>query len=296
VREGGLLEKILFENKLEFAQWLPDDKCWELTTTKSIFLAKYLILATGALSEPSIPDIAGIERYQGKIFHSANWDHEYNLTDKRVAVIGTGASAIQFVPQIQPQVRQLHLFQRTPPWIMPRHDRRITFFERHLFKDFPIAQRLVRSLIYWARELYVFGFVFDLRIMKLGEKIALRHLRTQVRNPVLRDKLTPSYTLGCKRILISNDYYPSLENENVEVVTDSISELTDNTIITRKGEEFEVDAIIFGTGFHVTDLPISDSIVGRDGVSLREYWKEGMHAYKGTCVPGFPNLFLLVRA
>ena len=293
-KDQGVLDKTRFGCQVSLVEWNEADCLWTLSTSQGTLEAKFLVLATGALSEPSIPQLSGIEKFLGKTFHSASWDHSYDLTHKRVAVVGTGASAIQFVPQIAPVVDKLYLMQRTPPWIMPRTDRKLTRIESLLFKKVPLLQRTARSAIYWARELFVVGFAFDRRVMKIGEKIALRHLYSQVKSQELRDKLTPSYTLGCKRVLISSDYYPSLERPNVVVETSGIQEINPTSITTQGGDTYEVDAIIFGTGFHVTDLPVAEFVVGRDGVNLREAWKEGMHAHKGTCVPGFPNLFFLV--
>jgi cation diffusion facilitator CzcD-associated flavoprotein CzcO len=210
-----------------------------------------------------------------------------------VAVIGTGASAIQFVPQIQPKVAQLHVFQRTPPWIMPRPDRPLTRFEKRLYRRFPAAQIAMRGAIYWGRELFAVPMLHH-RLSKIIEKAGRRHLERHVKDPALRAKLTPDYSPGCKRILVSNDYLPSLGKPNVEVVTDGIAEVREHSIVDRSGVEREVDTIILGTGFHVTDLPIAERVQGRDGRTLAEHWDGTLTALRGTTVAGFPNLFFVL--
>jgi cation diffusion facilitator CzcD-associated flavoprotein CzcO len=275
------------------AAWDEDAGLWRLETSAGDLTADVVVSGTGALSEPAIPDLPGLESFEGAAFHSAQWDHELDLTHKRVAVIGTGASAIQFVPHIQPQVEKLHLFQRTPPWVLPHSDRPITEPERRAYRRLPLLQRLMRSTIYWARETFVLNFVRP-RIAKLPERIGRRHLRKQVPDPELRRELTPDYTFGCKRALLSNDYYPALTCPNVEVVTHGISEVRANSVVAADGTEREVDVIIFGTGFRVQDMPVVDRVRGREGLTLAERWRESMQAYLGTTVAGFPNLFMLL--
>jgi cation diffusion facilitator CzcD-associated flavoprotein CzcO len=210
-----------------------------------------------------------------------------------VAVIGTGASTIQVVPRIQPEVERLHLFQRTPPWIMPHPDRELSDREHVLYRRFPLAQRLMRGAVYWARETFVLPFLHK-RLARLPETVARRHIASQVPDPELRRKLTPSYTIGCKRILISNDYYPAVAKPNVELETGGIREIRPRSIVTADGREIEVDVIVFGTGFRVTDMPAAELIRGRDGRSLAEVWNGSMQAYLGTSIAGFPNLFMVV--
>ncbi len=290
----GILPHIRWNSELLDASWNEDDQCWHITTTQGQFTADIIILGNGPLSEPSLPPIPGIERFEGELFHSARWNHDYDLTGKRVAVIGTGASAIQFVPQIQPHVGHLSLFQRTPPWILPRHDHQIPSWQRAMFRILPITQRFVRTRIYWQQELLALGFVYRPSIMESAMRLARRHLAEQVPDPVLQAKLTPHYTMGCKRILLSDDFYPALTQSNVEVITDRIREVWANSIVTEDGREHEIDAIIFGTGFHVTDAQLPQYIYGRGGRSLADSWHAGSHAYVGTTVSGFPNLFLLI--
>jgi cation diffusion facilitator CzcD-associated flavoprotein CzcO len=293
-RRFGILPHIRWNNCLLDATWNDDEQCWHITTTQAQLTADFLILGHGPLSEPSLPAIPGIEQFEGVLFHSAQWNHDYDVTGKRVAVIGTGASAIQFVPHIQPLVERLTLFQRTAPWILPRLDHPIPTWQRTMFRLFPLTQRLARSIIYWQRELFAIGFVYQPERLEEGMKIGRRHLARQVADPVLRAKLTPHYTLGCKRILLSNDFYPAVSQPNVEVVTERIREVRAHSIITGDGREYEIDAIICGTGFHVTDAQLPHCIYGRGGQSLAESWQKGQEAYLGTSVAGFPNLFLLI--
>ncbi|HXZ05284.1 MAG TPA: NAD(P)/FAD-dependent oxidoreductase, partial [Ktedonobacteraceae bacterium] len=226
--------------------------------------------------------------------HSAQWNHDYDLSGKNVAVIGTGASSIQFIPKIQPQVKHLSLLQRTPPWILPRHDHRIPSWQRAMFRILPFTQQFARTRIYWRQELIALGFIYRPNMLEGAMRLSLDHLEKQVKDPVLRAKLTPQYTMGCKRILLADDFYPALTQPNVEVITEKIREVKKKSIITGDGLEHQIDAIIFGTGFHVTDTQLPHSIHGCDGQSLAEHWHSGMSAYLGTTVSGFPNLFLLI--
>ena len=292
-RKYGVDPHIRYRHEVTAASWDDEAELWRIETSAGSFTADVLIAGAGPLSDPKLPDIPGIDSFEGEVFHSARWNHGHSLDDERVAVIGTGASSIQFIPLIQPKVDKLHLFQRTPPWIVPHRDRPISRAERLVYGMFPPAQRLMRGLVYWARELFVFGFMHP-REGSPGERIARRHLDKQVPDPELRARLTPSYRMGCKRVLISNDYYPALQQPNVEVVTDSIREITSRGIVTADGVERELDTIILGTGFHVTDMPVAEWIRGREGRTMREVWRGSPQAYLGTTVAGFPNLFMLV--
>jgi cation diffusion facilitator CzcD-associated flavoprotein CzcO len=252
-----------------------------------------LVAAAGPFATPSIPEIPGLESFEGASFHSADWNHDFELEGKRVAVVGTGASAIQFVPEIQPKVGKLHLFQRTPPWVNPRNDRKLGRLEKTLFRRFPILQRGVREFIFWTWEA---RSVVVLRrpLAELTRKRALAHISRQVPDAQLRRKLTPDYVPGCKRLLMSNTYYPALTADNAEVVTDGIAEVRPHSIVDDQGVEREVDAIIWGTGFHVTDPPVAEHVRGADGRSLAAHWHGSMEAYRGTTVAGFPNMFFLL--
>ena len=276
------------------ARWDDGAQRWSVETDRGELSARVLVSAAGALSDPKNPEIEGLERFRGATFHSAQWDHDYDLEGKRVAVIGTGASAIQFVPAIAPDVAQMHVFQRTAPWIMPHTDRPISVRERRLYRRFPLLQKLVRGGIYSARELLVLGFAKQPRLMKLVERLARRHMDEQISDPELRRKVEPGYTIGCKRILPSNKWYPALGRDNVELVTDGVAEVREHSIVTGAGEEIAVDAIIFGTGFNVTDMPVASYVRGRDGRTLDEHWQGSPRAHLGSTVPGFPNLFMLL--
>lgn len=256
--------------------------------------ARYLVLALGGLSRPVTPPFPGLERFRGHVFHSARWDHGYDLTGKSVAVIGTGASAIQFVPQIAPRVAKLSVFQRTAPWILPKFDWPLPPRVRSAFARVPGLMRLFRDFIYLRNELFAVGFTVNPRIMKRAEQLGRAHLTAQVPDPALRKLLTPDYTAGCKRVLLSNDYYPALSRPNVEVVTAGVAALTERGIVDRGGVERPVDTVIFGTGFQATDYLGPFTVVGPDGVDLRETWRaRGAEAYLGTTVAGYPNLFLM---
>src|SRR3954451_12802282 len=267
---------------------------WAIETSQGPVNAKVLVSGTGPLVEPRLPNFPGLERFEGPAFHSARWDHEADLKGKRVASIGTGASAIQYVPAIAPDVEQLYVIQRTPPWVMPHSARPITAWERRLFKALPVTQRALRGGIYTARELMVLGFVKQPKAMKLLEKVGRRHMGAALQDPQLIAKATPGNTVGCKRILPSNDWYPALARENVELVTEGVTEVRPRSIVLADGRELEVDALIFGTGFQVIDMPVGRLVRGRDGRTLAEVWDGSPHAHLGCTVAGFPNLFMLL--
>lgn len=293
--DEGVTEKIRYGEEVTAARWDPAARLWRIETTSSMVTARFLVTAAGPLSDPMIPDLPGLDTFTGTVFHSATWEHDYDLTGRNVAVIGTGASAIQFVPRIQPLVNQLTVFQRTAPWIIPRRDRQISRLEHWLFRHAPVTQQVARAGIYMGREAYALGFVKNPGILRKAEPLALRHLRRQVCDPDLRARLTPSYRIGCKRILISNDYYPALTQPNVTLATDGIKEIREKSVQTSEGTVYEADTLIFGTGFHVTDFPIAQRIFDADGISLAQRWsaKPLRTAFRGTTTAGFPNLFVL---
>jgi cation diffusion facilitator CzcD-associated flavoprotein CzcO len=288
----GIIPRIRFHTEMLDAAWDADRLRWRIRTTAATLTADVLIAAPGGLSEPSLPRLPGLASFAGTSFHSARWNHDHDLTGRRVAVVGTGASAVQFVPQIQPRVDALHVFQRTAPWVMPRGDRAISALERRAYRAVPALQRLVRAAHYTGREIYVLNFRHP-RFARMAQRLALRHLRRSVPDPALRARLTPHYTMGCKRVLLSNDYLPALTRPNVEVVTESITEVRPHSVVTADGAERSVDTIIFGTGFHVTDPPIAGRVRGADGRTLAEAWAGSMRAYLGTMIAGFPNFFML---
>jgi cation diffusion facilitator CzcD-associated flavoprotein CzcO len=276
------------------ADWDEEAGRWTVETSGGTVSARVLVAGVGPLAEPRIPDLPGLESFEGAVFHSARWDHDHDVTGKRVAAIGTGASAIQFVPAIQPKVAHLSVFQRTPPWVMPHPGRRISERERRLYRRVPALQKLVRASAYLARELLVLGFVKHPRLMQLPERIARRHMRGQVSDPALLERVTPDYTIGCKRVLPSNGWYPALAEPNVELVDTPISEVRARSIVTADGSERAVDTMVFGTGFHVADMPIGNWVRGRGGKLLADAWEGSPRAYLGTAMPGFPNLFVLL--
>jgi cation diffusion facilitator CzcD-associated flavoprotein CzcO len=275
--------------------WRLDLKTGEENKARETVEADVVIAASGPLSRPAMPQIAGLERFAGTLFHSARWNHDYPLEGKTVAVIGTGASAIQFVPQIQPRVGRLHLFQRTPPWIMPRPDRPVSERAQRLFRRLPFAQRLVRSAIYWQLESRAIAFVVNPKLMKRPMQFGRSYLERRVKDPALRAKLAPNYVLGCKRVLLSSDYYPALAQPNVDVVTTPIREIVVDGIVTGDGTHYPVDAIICGTGFQVNDVGAPFDVVGAGGASLDALWRrDGPEAYLGTSIARFPNFFMMI--
>lgn len=293
--QHDVLDKHIFDCDVTSARWNNETSQWELQSTTGAFTADTVVSAVGALCEPALPDIKGINDFTGEIFHSARWDHDSDLTGKRVAVIGTGASAIQIVPAIASQVASLDIYQRTAPWLLPRADRPYLLPERLAFKHIPGVQRLSRAAIYAARETQVVGLAKAPALMRGFEALAKAKLRYEIRDPQLRAKVTPNFRIGCKRMLISNDYYPALNRDNVDVVTDGIAEVRENAIVTNDGTVREVDAIVVATGFHVTDSPTYETIAGRDGRTLSEVFEEiGQQAYKGSSIANFPNMFFLL--
>ncbi|WP_086847756.1 flavin-containing monooxygenase [Amycolatopsis kentuckyensis] len=291
-----LREKIRFGVELTGAHWDEQERRWTATTKDGReFVAQFLVSGVGGLHIPQVPELPGIANFRGRTWHSARWDHEYDLRGKKVAVIGTGASAVQFVPKIAPDVAELTLFQRTPPWIMPKPDHAMPSWAQTLFKRVPGTQRAYRNALYWLLEARAIGFNGHPAIMKAGELIAKRNIAKGIKDRALRKKVTPDYTMGCKRVLISNDYYPALDRPNVEVNTDGVKEVKAHSIVDSAGVEHEVDAIVYGTGFKVTDALEYLDITGVDGRNLAKEWaSEGMRTHKGITVSGYPNLFFLL--
>lgn len=291
----GVRPHIRFGCQVVRAAWNDRRGHWkvELSDGRS-FIGKVLIAGTGGLSRPAVPEIRGHDTFQGSAFHTARWNHDFELSGKNVAVIGTGASAIQVVPAIAPKVASLKLFQRTPPWIMPKPDREIGPKEQKLFETMPFTLKMARSKIYWTLESRLIGFVARPKLMEFVKRSALAFLREQIADPLLRAKVTPDYAFGCKRVLLSNDYYPALQRENVEVVTEGIDHIEPHSVVTRDGRSRPVDAIVYATGFQVGDYSAAPfDIYGSDGRDLRDEWKDGAEAYLGASIAGFPNFFVI---
>nr|MBO2511721.1 4-hydroxyacetophenone monooxygenase [Gammaproteobacteria bacterium] len=292
--DHGLRPRIRFGVEVSGAEFDEARALWQVTSTGGeTFLARVLVSACGQLNRPLYPQLPGIERFRGEVFHSARWNHAYDLSGKRVAVIGTGASAIQFVPQIAPKVARLHLFQRSAAYVIRKPDRAYRSWEIALMRRFPLLQKLDRLLKYVQHESRVLAFSVFPPLMQLFRMSFYANLRRGIADPQLRRKLIPDYPMGCKRILMANDYYPALARDNVEVVTEGIREVTETGLIAGDGREREVDAIIYGTGFAATDFLAPMRIIGRHGRELNQVWREGAEAYLGTSVSGFPNLFVL---
>ena len=292
---SGTLDRHAFDCEMLAAHWDTAAGQWVVETTRGTVTATVLVTAFGGLSEPRLPDIAGIEMFSGEFCHSARWDHAFDFTGKRVAVIGTGASAIQLVPEIAAVAAHLDVYQRTAPWIMTRGDRAYSKARRRAFRRVPGYLRVTRGLLYARRDLNSLLFCYAPGLLELASRQAARHLARQVTDPQLRRRLTPSFVMGCKRVLLSDDYYPAIARDTVDLVTEPIAEIQPDGIRTADGTFRQVDAIISATGFHATDHPAADLIKGADGRTLGEQWRDGgQQAYKGTTVAGFPNMFVMV--
>ena len=268
---------------------------WTVETSRGETLrARVLVAGCGGLSRPVYPQLEGLESFAGASFHSARWEHGVSLEGKTVGVIGTGASAIQLVPAIAPQTGRLVLFQRTPPWILPKQDRAYSTGELTRFRRGTFWQKLERLKQYTRHELLAAGFVWQPAILRWAQRFAHQHLEAAIGDEGLRAKLRPSYQMGCKRVLLSNDYYPALARSNVQVVTEPITRVTPSGVQTADGREHRLDVLVHATGFQAADPVSPFEVRGRGGVSLDEAWRDGALAYLGTSVAGFPNLFLIV--
>ncbi|WP_245819530.1 flavin-containing monooxygenase [Rhodococcoides yunnanense] len=289
----GLQGRIFTGCELISAKWDSANSRWAVETSLGSLTAHVLVAATGALSTPKLPNVPGIEKFAGTMFHSATWNHDHDLTDQRVAVIGTGASAVQFVPEIVDRTARLTVFQRTPAWVVPRLDRTLGKLEKAMYRRFPSTQKAVRGFIYGYREAYVSALAHHPGVLPLVSNVAKLHLRRQVKNPVTRAALTPDFMLGCKRMLLSNDWLKTLDRDDVDLVDSGLTEITENAVVDAHGNSYPVDTIIFATGFTPTEPPVSHAIQGSDGRTLAERWGGSPNAYRGTTVHGFPNLFLM---
>ncbi|MGB7587633.1 MAG: NAD(P)/FAD-dependent oxidoreductase, partial [Solirubrobacterales bacterium] len=292
--DSGIRDRLCLSCEMTGSSWDQRARLWRIETSRGSLTARVLIGAAGGLSKPSIPALPGLESFAGAAFHTARWDHGYDLRGRRVAVVGTGASAVQVVPHIRSEAESVTVFQRTPPWIMPHPGRRVRTSEKRAFRRLPAIQQAVRGAVFWGRELYVLPFKHH-RLSRFPERVARRHLAQQVSDPELRRKLTPDYEIGCKRILLSNEYYPALQQPNVELVTEAVTEVRPRSVVAADGREHPVDTIIWGTGFRVNEMAIGEHVRGCQGRLLGDVWREhGLQALRGTAVSGFPNFFMLI--
>jgi cation diffusion facilitator CzcD-associated flavoprotein CzcO len=289
-----LRESILLGTEVIEAAFDEDGRMWRVRTQRQdTFIARAVVSAMGPLNRPAIPDIKGMERFKGRIFHSAQWDHSLDLTGKKIAVIGTGASAVQLIPRIAAQVDQLCVFQRAAPWILPKLEIQTPAWLKRLFRLLPGCQLALRSFIYLCQEVIGFGLVNPILLYPL-KQLALWYLASKLPDPTLRRAATPDYPFGCRRILLSNDYYDALARKNVELVTDAIAEIRETSIITQDQQERPFDAIILATGFRASDLLSPLRVLGLNGADLAHVWRHGPKAFFGMTVPEFPNFFLLL--
>jgi cation diffusion facilitator CzcD-associated flavoprotein CzcO len=291
--EHGVSDRIRCGADVLDAAWDEGRRRWLLRTSAGEYAARVLVSATGPWSEPVIPDLPGLEGFEGKVFHSSRWDHEHELDGAEVAVIGSGASAVQFVPEIQPRVEQLTVFQRTAHWVLPKADRPLGRRAQALFRRYPATQRALRGGIYGTAE--ILGVATrNPRLLAPLQAAGLRHLRRSIPDPELRRILTPRYTIGCKRLLFSNEWYRALSQPNVDVVPHAVEEVRPHGVVGADGIERAADTIVLGTGFTITDLPIAARVRGREGRTLEGTWQGSPTGYLGSTIHGFPNFFILL--
>jgi cation diffusion facilitator CzcD-associated flavoprotein CzcO len=294
--DAGVVPHCRFSQEVVSCTWNDEACTWTVvTTTGETYVARHLVLGVGGLHHPKFPDVRGRETFRGVQLHSAAWDESIDLRGQRVAVVGTGASAIQLVPALAKQVKALTLFQRTPAWVLPRRDTTTSRFTQWLYRVAPWLMKLTRARIYWQLESRAIAFAKAPKLLRLGEWAGKRHLSKQVHDPALRARLTPSYAAGCKRVLTSDDYYPAFNLPHVALESCAVEAVTERGVVTPDGREVEVDAIVWCTGFDVAAPLARMKVRGRDGKDLAtDAWRDGIHAYRGTTVPGFPNLFMLM--
>tara|TARA_R110002073_G_scaffold8371_1_gene46219 strand:+ start:79691 stop:81148 length:1458 start_codon:yes stop_codon:yes gene_type:complete len=295
IDKHGLRDKTRTNTNVDGVKWQAANQQWEVNTNNGQFRAQFLINASGPLSTPVIPNFPSKDSFEGESFHTNNWNWDYNYKGKRVAVIGSGASAAQAIPAMAGDVAEMHVFQRTPHWVLPRHDRKFFKFERFLMNFKPLY-KLLRTLIYWQLESRVIGFKYSQKMLNIfAQKKAERFIKNKISDPELQKALKPDYTIGCKRIILSSTLYPALDQDNVHVHTkdDGIAQINATGIKTSKGEQIDVDLIVYATGYCATDGVISYPVEGRDGHTIAKQWEEFPRAYLGTSLPGFPNLFIM---
>ncbi len=291
----SLTDRIRFNTEIMRLDWDNAERRWQLTATDGrTFTADIIVAGVGGLHVPRIPELPGLETFAGPAFHSARWRHDVDFAGKRVAVIGTGASAIQIIPAIAPQVKRLLVCQRTPPWVLPRHDRKVSRWARWAFDHVPGMQRLWRTLLYMESETIAIGFTLWPWLLGSWQRESLAHLARHIKDPALRAAVTPQYTMGCKRVLLSDDYYPALARDNVDVTTEKIIAIRPQGIVTADCVERPADVLVLATGFRTFNPATEIDIRGRGGRRLADDWATGPEAYNGLMVAGYPNLFLLM--
>ncbi len=268
---------------------------WELRSGDGdCYVAEVVVGALGALRDPAYPALKGMDRFRGPSMHTARWDHHVDLAGKRVGVIGTGSSGVQVVPPVADEASHVTVFQRSAAWVIPQWDREYSRLEKWVFAHVPGARWLFRKLMYWAKELRFVAFRQGSLWMRLMQGYALGYMHRHIDDPELRRKLTPDYPMGCKRIILSNDYYQALARDHVEVVTEAIEQVVEDGVVTASGRHVPLDVLVYATGFHVANMLGELSVTGSGGRDLQRMWDVRPAAYLGTTVPGFPNLFLLV--
>jgi cation diffusion facilitator CzcD-associated flavoprotein CzcO len=293
--DRGIDRRIVFDASVTELAWDEAAGRWRLVTEDGRrFTARAVVSAVGGLHVPKLPSLPGLDTFAGPAFHSARWRHDVELAGKRVAVIGTGASAIQLIPEIAPRAAALTAYQRSPPWVLPRRDAAVSPAARWAYAHVPGLLRLVRAWHYWRAEAIGLGLVYKPKLMGRGQKASAAYKEREIADPNLRLKLNPFYTLGCKRMLISDDFYATMSRPNVELVTDAIREVRPGSIVAADGRERPCDAIVFATGFHAFNAAAELMIRGRGGRTLAADWAEGPEAYLGVAVSGYPNLFTIM--
>jgi cation diffusion facilitator CzcD-associated flavoprotein CzcO len=291
-----LREKTQLNAEVIEARWDESAHLWRVKTTDGqTYSAQFLINASGPLSTPVIPNFKGRDTFAGISFHTNNWQHDCSLKNKRVAIIGSGASAAQVIPAIAPEVGHLHVFQRTPHWVLPRHDRVFSPLERTLLKS-KLLYKALRVAIYWSLENRIIGFKYSKTMLNLlAQRGAFQHIAKQIPDPAMRKAVTPDFTIGCKRIILSSTLYPALCRANVSLhpKDDAVAEINERGILTSQGKQLDLDVIVYSTGYDATDGVISYPVIGKGGQSVQDLWADFPRAYLGTTMPGFPNLFIV---
>ena len=282
-----------FHTQLERASWNAKERIWEIHTSKGLYQAEILITATGHLADEHLPQIPGLEEFEGQVMHSARWNHQISLENQHVVVVGSGASAVQLVPEIAKTAKSLTVLQRSAPYILPRPDRPYSESEKQLFRKDPDSMSALRHSLFWGNE-YNFAQRRNLQSqIERVKKNCLKFLKHQISDPELQQKLTPNYEAGCKRLLLSNDYYPTFLKAHVTLEDSALAEVTKDSVLSQAENKFSADIIVFATGFEAARPPYAAKVVGKHGLSLEQQWSSGMQGYQSTTVHNFPNLFIL---